>query len=307
MSTPNDRDPAAQEPDPTGMRALLASLPDPGPMPAEVTARITAALHREQQHRLHHPGQEGMPSAGPEHTQRGATQTSQVSSLESRRRTRVPHLLAAVASVAAVGLAGVVVLDQVAGDGSLGDLAAVYWNGNDAASSAQGQGSGDGGSQEAGGDSAVEGEAMQDSGQEAGQAESAPDSVAGAAPEESATRTEQLGPGFEPGEVRVIAVTRPLTRDAFALGVSIALDTADRAGAAHVESELSAPAATSCLRTTGESPAGHEWIVSAIALDDDDAVLVVASGTPERAWALTPDCALGTEGSQIMLGPVEVP
>ena len=35
--------------DPTGMRALLSSLPDPGPMPDDLVARITASLAAEQQ------------------------------------------------------------------------------------------------------------------------------------------------------------------------------------------------------------------------------------------------------------------
>lgn len=325
MSTPNDRDAAAADQDPTGMRALLASLPDPGPMPAQVAERITASLQAEQQHRLHHPGPEGMPSAGPERTRHEVTPTTAVSSLESRRRTRVPHLLAAVASVAAVAIAGVVLLDQVAGEGSLGEMTALYWTGNDtvssgedAAGSAGGSveggsgegGSGDSGSEDSGsGDGAAEGEAdaLQEAG-EAAQAEPLPGSVAGAAPDAGASPTERSGTGTAPGDVRVLAVTRPLTSETFALGVSVALDTAaDRAAAAAEESELSAPAAASCLRTTGESPAAHRWTVSAITLDGNDAVLVVATGQPDRAWALTPDCALDTEGSEVLLGPVDVP
>lgn len=50
-----DRDPAdprrAQDRDdidPTGMRALLSALPDPGPMPADLVERITASLAAEQ-------------------------------------------------------------------------------------------------------------------------------------------------------------------------------------------------------------------------------------------------------------------
>ena len=42
--------------DPTGMRALLSSLPDPGPMPDDLVARITASLAEEQERRpLVHP------------------------------------------------------------------------------------------------------------------------------------------------------------------------------------------------------------------------------------------------------------
>lgn len=47
MTTPPDD----FENDPTGMRDLLRSLPDPGPMPQDVADRITAALAEEQQGR----------------------------------------------------------------------------------------------------------------------------------------------------------------------------------------------------------------------------------------------------------------
>ncbi len=48
MSQQHD-DTAPVEHDPTGMRALLASLPEPGPMPADLVARISAALAVEAQ------------------------------------------------------------------------------------------------------------------------------------------------------------------------------------------------------------------------------------------------------------------
>ncbi|MGB8382538.1 MAG: hypothetical protein WCG47_15060, partial [Dermatophilaceae bacterium] len=35
---------AAEDDDPTGVRALLAALPDPGPMPEDVAARVLARL-----------------------------------------------------------------------------------------------------------------------------------------------------------------------------------------------------------------------------------------------------------------------
>ena len=46
MTEPHD-DRTPVEHDPTGMRALLANLPDPGPMPEHLVARITAALAAE--------------------------------------------------------------------------------------------------------------------------------------------------------------------------------------------------------------------------------------------------------------------
>ena len=53
MSTPRDIDPHTSGPgdedhDPTGVRALLASLPDPGPMPPELIQRISESLAAEQ-------------------------------------------------------------------------------------------------------------------------------------------------------------------------------------------------------------------------------------------------------------------
>lgn len=40
--------PSSPDEDPTGVRQLLASLPDPGPMPQDVTLRIESALREEQ-------------------------------------------------------------------------------------------------------------------------------------------------------------------------------------------------------------------------------------------------------------------
>ncbi|MEO5744132.1 MAG: hypothetical protein ABIQ53_06010 [Terracoccus sp.] len=50
MSTPPvpPADKGAPEHDPTGIRDLLASLPDPGPMPADLVARINASIAAEQ-------------------------------------------------------------------------------------------------------------------------------------------------------------------------------------------------------------------------------------------------------------------
>ncbi|WP_203230470.1 hypothetical protein, partial [Segeticoccus rhizosphaerae] len=48
--------------DPTGVRALLSSLPEPGPMPPELVARITASLEREQQERAHQTDAQGAPA-----------------------------------------------------------------------------------------------------------------------------------------------------------------------------------------------------------------------------------------------------
>ncbi|KAB7745521.1 hypothetical protein GA707_06280 [Nostocoides sp. F2B08] len=58
MSAPRDIDPHTPGPgdedhDPTGVRALLASLPDPGPMPPELVRRISESLAAEQNGHAH--------------------------------------------------------------------------------------------------------------------------------------------------------------------------------------------------------------------------------------------------------------
>ena len=94
--------------DPTGVRALLSALPEPGPMPPELVARITASLEREHQARV----------------EAGAVPPEGVTPLIRRpsrsgwfgRPSRLRQVVAlgsaaaAVAAVAAVGT--VVVLDQ---------------------------------------------------------------------------------------------------------------------------------------------------------------------------------------------------
>lgn len=49
--TPRGSSSPESDDDPTGVRALLSSLPDPGPMPDDVTVSIRAALAREQSRR----------------------------------------------------------------------------------------------------------------------------------------------------------------------------------------------------------------------------------------------------------------
>lgn len=51
---PPHRDDGDLEPDPTGIRALLGSLPDPGPMPEDLVARIQASIAAEHAARADH-------------------------------------------------------------------------------------------------------------------------------------------------------------------------------------------------------------------------------------------------------------
>ena len=99
MTDADDRDRPVEH-DPTGMRALLANLPDPGPMPDDLVARISAALQAEVR-------------SGGSAVDDGPDAVGSVVPL--RRRSRVRYLgLAAVAAVAA----GVLGLGAYAGAGA---------------------------------------------------------------------------------------------------------------------------------------------------------------------------------------------
>ena len=111
MTDADDRDRPVEH-DPTGMRALLASLPDPGPMPDDLVARISAALRAEVR-------------SGGSFVDDGPDAVGSVVPL--RRRSRVRYLgLAAVAAVAAgvLGL-GAYALDGLTGGGATASLDAV--------------------------------------------------------------------------------------------------------------------------------------------------------------------------------------
>lgn len=93
----------SEEPDPTGVRDLLAGLRDPGPMPDELAERIRRRLADEQHERT------GSRAATP---------------LHPRRRTRwVPVLAAAAALVVGGGLAWTTLRPLTGADDSAGSVA----------------------------------------------------------------------------------------------------------------------------------------------------------------------------------------
>ncbi len=107
MTEPHDDRPPVEH-DPTGMRALLANLPDPGPMPDDLVARITAALSAEVAAEAGTgagTGAGATASAAPSPPATGAT--AAVVPIR-RRRFGLRHLGVAAAVVAALGLGGVV-------------------------------------------------------------------------------------------------------------------------------------------------------------------------------------------------------
>lgn len=87
------------EDDPTGMRRLLAALPDPGPMPEDLTARILASLASEAAAR---PAAEPVVPAVPRSGHAVVTPITH----RSRHRGGTPAGLRWLAAAAAVGVIG---------------------------------------------------------------------------------------------------------------------------------------------------------------------------------------------------------
>jgi hypothetical protein len=100
----DDADPV--EHDPTGMRALLGSLPDPGPMPPDLVARIEAALAEEARSRAGWPA-----PVAPERAVTGdleAEEAAEGDVVPLRRRSRWPVVAVAASVLGVLGLGGVV-------------------------------------------------------------------------------------------------------------------------------------------------------------------------------------------------------
>lgn len=164
MSTPPKGVPTGNDDsDPTGMRVVLSSLPDPGPMPEDLATRICASLEREQGRRTQNDALQQQDSradaAGDAdkhnmHSQRIQNHTSDthtsdtlgfpghgssergqrgqgwlgaqpVHDLASERTRRRPQQwILAAAAVLAVGVIGTVVFDQVlSSDSGASDVA----------------------------------------------------------------------------------------------------------------------------------------------------------------------------------------
>lgn len=136
----HDADDAAHEPDPTGMRDLLAGLGDPGPMPDELVERIRARLEAEDQGR----GEPTTGSTGSTAAPATVTHAPFGSDRESRASGRTPRTgrwILGAAAAAAVVLGGGTVLKTFVTDASQdisapSDMNEDAGGGNEAAGSA---------------------------------------------------------------------------------------------------------------------------------------------------------------------------
>ena len=269
----DDRTPV--EHDPTGMRALLSSLPDPGPMPEDLVARITAALAHEAGTDAGATASAAVPpsaaqptAAQPEAPEQGHGAT--VVPLRPRRRLQLRHLGVAAAVVGAVGLGGVVL--STGPDALTASIGAAGGAADSADSSAREL--------------------------EEGSGPTAQDSTAG------------LVPAAGSGEVLVVMSGTDYALADLATG---ARSLADAPGAALPSLAAEAPGigpigtpvgARSCADALGV-PGDAGLLVDVAVVDGrPGAVLVVDTGAGRTAYAVERSCTTGTTGP--VSGPVPV-
>jgi hypothetical protein len=250
------------EVDPTGIRNLLRSLPDPGPMPEDLVRRIETRLAVELAHRApSHPFTDEPVEAG----------GGRVVDLGSERARRRPGRTVLLLGVAAGGLLlTTVVVNDLFGSGMVGgaDTAAYAPPSEDAARD------------DAAGGAADE-QAEADAGQAAG---------GGSAAEDSAGGDEAAGEGATGGaEVVVLEDLGEVDETGFGDRVRL-LGEADLDGSA--PSTLSAAQAKSCWAIVADA---DDWTsrYAAPARLDDDAVVMLWGHQRDgdgHAWLMPDEC-----------------
>ncbi|MCA1781772.1 MAG: hypothetical protein ABR500_02195 [Dermatophilaceae bacterium] len=127
MTDPNDSPPAPRDPrdvghspsvdevDPTGVRAILSALPDPGPMPAELVHRINASLAAERPR--HETGARTDARTDP-----GGGTLHALSTAREHRTSPGRRLSALAVAASMVVLAGAVLMGLFAMNGGLGAM-----------------------------------------------------------------------------------------------------------------------------------------------------------------------------------------
>ncbi|CAN5517494.1 hypothetical protein BH23ACT6_BH23ACT6_22660 [soil metagenome] len=278
--------PAPDDPDvdPTGMRDVLASLPDPDPMPDHVAARIMASLNEER-------------ARGPQGTWAGSAPVADLA-VERERRRPAQWMLAA-AAVVAVGALGTVGADSVLGpDAGGGDATAQYSPHQDTSGGAED-------------DSGAEAEADADSAADEGDAEVGIDAAEKVATDEQDADNAVEAATLDDAPERV----QDIDDAVFASGALAVLQSADTslagmpaefAGSAN-RGALPPDAIDACVQTIGENPADGQWAAAPATINGSD-VVVVGELTSERsaAWAVSEQCPTDPN-AEVLNGPVALP
>lgn len=269
------------EDDPTGMRALLSSLPEPDPMPPELHDRILAALAQEAGIRSGADGSDAAdrPDPVPPVPARGDRAVTHLHEITPRRRRSLAPWLAAAAVLAVIALGG-------------GSLISSLINGDSSLSSADSGGasmSGDGSAEAAPEEESATGSM--------GPTQSAPGTTA-----ESPTASNS-----QDSDRSLAADSVEVTEDGLAATARAVLD--DEALAALDEGSLfTQPRFDACVRAlTGTEPARAR--TAEASFEGEDAALVVVDVTgvgPWTAYVVGLECFESGEPT-VFAGPVEVP
>lgn len=267
------------EDDPTGMRALLSSLPDPGGMPDDLAARILASIEREQRHleaggiwdpepapsvpAIHAAPADAAASASGEHAR----------VVPIRRRPRWAPLIGVAAGLAVLGFGGGAVVKLISG--GLGGSAA----------------SGNAYSSEAARPHSTHDDVV---GQQ-------PSSASSPGSDATATGSEAIPPeGFRFRESQRSFSAASLASDAQAL-LADGLSTTNSA-----RSTLSAPAAA---QECAIAVAGAEAQILAVDIGTFEAapaaLIVLATPRQQQAYVVTPGCSSAND--RVLAGPVTIP
>ncbi len=282
--------------DPTGMRDVLSSLPEPGPMPSDLADRICASLEREQGLR-----------ADPQPWDADA----RVHDVPSERVHRRPQQwILAAAAVLAVGVIGTVVFDQVLSSQPSSDSVAAN------VPSPQREESGDEG--------AADGGESENDSADAGEVESSVEEEANPQLSESAEQgTDEDSAGSDSTGVNPLAraALQAVDDDVFAVGAKSLL------GVASGQTEDDSPGQTfdpaldlsdiqplnedeldSCVSATGLESSDRSWAGAPTSINGADIVIVGSTGPedPEQAWALDETCPDDSAAS-VLKGPVSLP
>ncbi|MGO0575826.1 hypothetical protein [Ornithinimicrobium panacihumi] len=271
-SQPGPDESGTFEVDHTGIRALLQGLPDPGPMPADLVARIETRLAVEQSHRALGQASAGSgqgSTSGPGEPGHLTTRSDTLVDLAAERSRRRPgRTLVALGAAAAGLLVTTVALSQVLDGPGIGGDTAAYAPAGDRATTQGADDAREGGAEAAAGDDSAGGEsaAQDEAGTELDAAAAATedagaDSAGGApaleaAPERMGDEFDGLVPAASLGEVADDFGAQ--LKDATP---SVAASTAD--GTQLTTSELTAAQANSCWRSVPED--GPSWATRAAA------------------------------------------
>lgn len=288
MNTADHDDDAQVENDPTGVRALLSSLPDPGPMPDTVFARISASLQEEQERREQQAafGHDSSPGL--------------ISLAAERHRRRPMRTLTYLGAAAGLAVAATVVSTQLfgPGDGGGAGISADVGTNNSPADSGD----------EGGADAGAAGD-LDEGGQMGGQDDEAAEDGA-ETPADAPAEGESVPPFAGQGEPEPTADSPVgvVATDEVTLGsTDFAEDVSRWYTQGPATADLEGSDLGDCVDTLGSAvPGGAELLLAPGSLDGAPVVLVLQTDpAPQVAWALDTSCADGI--GEILQGPSVIP